>query len=42
MKTCDGKKLTQTTTDEILSDVKIVVENTVETLKRRVLQKLNE
>lgn len=42
MKIRDGKKLTQTTTNEILSDVRIVVENTVETLKQKVLHKVNE
>lgn len=42
LKTRDGKGLTQTVTDEILHDVKIVLENTVQALERSVLRTADE
>lgn len=40
LKTRDGKKLSQVTTDEILTDTKILLQNTVETIEKRVIDKL--
>ncbi len=42
LKTRDGKGLTQTTTDEILHDVKTVLQNTVKTLEQEVLKKVDD
>ena len=42
LKTRDGKGLTQTDTDGIVHDVKVVLQNTVESLEQSVLQKVNE
>lgn len=41
LKTRDGGRLTQTATNGIVQDAKILVQNTVQTLERRVIDKVN-
>ena len=41
MKTRDGKKLTQVTTDGIIQDTKLMLQSTVENLERKVMEKIS-
>ena len=41
LKTRDGKKLTQVTTNGIMEDSKLLVQNTVQTIERRVMETLS-
>lgn len=40
LNTCDGKKITQTATDGIVNDVKVVLQNTVDVMEQAVMTKL--